>query len=320
MRNCEKYSIKEISNACNLTRNAVGRVIKNSDNNIPFTSSTVKRKETYKIKSSINTNIEQTIFNFVVCNNAVVQKEIQTQILEQHGKNVSISFVSRKLKKLILTRKRLAIIPQERNTMERINQRSIFAAEVARIADSNLVFLDETGFNKHIVRSYGYSPKDTKAYFTVPANKGQNVSLMCLISNLGVECYQYKSGACNTQSFIDFINNKLVLFFAVNPNKILILDNAKFHKAAAVLQLLREKNITNKFLVPYSPELNPIEEFFSMLKSNFKSTRNANPDMTVEETLESILSPDNSYSQQCNAFYTNMRRWLEKAIRREEFI
>ncbi|XP_047141348.1 uncharacterized protein LOC124816271 [Hydra vulgaris] len=182
--------------------------------------------------------------------------------------------------------------------MERINQDSIFGSEVARIADSDLVFLDETGFNKHTVRSYGYSPKDTKAYLTVPANKEQNVSLMCLSSNLGVECYQYKSGAYNTQSFIDFINNKLVPFFAVNPNKILIQDNAKFHKAAAVLQLLREKNITHKFLVPYFPELNPIEEFFSMLKSNFKSTRNANTDMTVEETLEYILSPENNYSQQ----------------------
>ncbi|XP_065652927.1 uncharacterized protein LOC136080240 [Hydra vulgaris] len=184
--------------------------------------------------------------------------------------------------------------------MERINQSSIFAAEVAKIADSNLVFLDETRFNKYTVRSCGYSPKDTKAYLTVPANKGQNVSLMCLISNLGVECFQYKCGAYNTQSFIDFINNKLAPFFAVNPNKILLIDDEKFHKAATVLQLQREKNITHKFLVPCSPELNPIKEFYSMLKSNFKSTRNANL------TLEYILSPDNNYIQQCNAFCINI--------------
>ena len=44
-----------------------------------------------------------------------------------------------------------------------------------------------------------------------------------------------------------------------------IEKNVRFHKTTAVLDSLRSRSIAFKFLVPYSPELNPIEEFFSML-------------------------------------------------------
>ena len=40
------------------------------------------------------------------------------------------------------------------------------------------------------------------------------------------------------------------------------MDNAAFHKSAAIQQSLRRHNITHKYLVAYSPQLNPIEEFF----------------------------------------------------------
>ena len=48
------------------------------------------------------------------------------------------------------------------------------------------------------------------------------------------------------------------------------MDNAAFHNSVLVKNALRERNVPHKFPVPYSPELNPIDEFFSMLKSKFK--------------------------------------------------
>ena len=98
------------------------------------------------------------------------------------------------------------------------------------------------------------------------------------------------------------------------------MDNDKFHKVMEIQKLLRANNITFKYLVPYSPELNPIEEFFLMLKARFNGIRNSQQNITIESSLDNILSERNDFSVYCKGFYRNMRNWLDKARRREYFI
>jgi hypothetical protein len=99
----------------------------------------------------------------------------------------------------------------------------------------------------------------------VPANKNIDKSLMCLIGFDGVIAYTYNVGCFYSNNFWVFINNKLVPYFLKNLCKVLIMDNAQFYKSEVVLQALKQNNIPFKFLVTYSPELNPIEEFFQCL-------------------------------------------------------
>ena len=51
------------------------------------------------------------------------------------------------------------------------------------------------------------------------------------------------------------------------------MDNCRFHHRFDVLRLLNGRKILYKFISPYSPQLNPIEEFFGALKVNYKVTR-----------------------------------------------
>lgn len=69
---------------------------------------------------------------------------------------------------------------------------------------------------------------------------------------------------CNTQSFQVFLEE----FSAQDPTefKIVVLDNGAFHKAKA---LKIPANICLVFLPPYSPELNPAEKMWAILKRNF---------------------------------------------------
>lgn len=73
--------------------------------------------------------------------------------------------------------------------------------------------------------------------------------------------------------FINFLRNKIVPEFAMNANKVLIMDNAKIHNASSVLQFCRDHSIAVKFMVPYSPQLNPTEEFFAMIKARYKAEK-----------------------------------------------
>lgn len=69
---------------------------------------------------------------------------------------------------------------------------------------------------------------------------------------------------CNSQSFQVFLNE----FSAFEPNefKIIVLDNGAFHKAKS---LKIPENIYLVFLPPYSPELNPAEKMWAIIKRNF---------------------------------------------------
>ena len=60
------------------------------------------------------------------------------------------------------TRKRLVMIPIERNCQPIIEQRTEFCRYVEHISDDNLIYLDEFGVNGHCVCSYGYSPINSK--------------------------------------------------------------------------------------------------------------------------------------------------------------
>jgi transposase len=48
------------------------------------------------------------------------------------------------------------------------------------------------------------------------------------------------------------------------------MDNASFHHSARIEQLCGKAGVKLLYLPPYSPDLNPIEEFFAELKTFIK--------------------------------------------------
>lgn len=69
---------------------------------------------------------------------------------------------------------------------------------------------------------------------------------------------------CDSNNFQIFLNE----FSLQHPNefKIIVLDNGAFHKAKC---LIIPENIGLIFLPPYSPELNPAENIWAILKRKF---------------------------------------------------
>ena len=92
----------------------------------------------------------------------------------------------------------------------------------------NLVFLDETGFNSYKSRYCGYSAKNVKAYRQVPANRGTNFSCLSVISYERLVAYEKRRGAYNSEFFNEFLESHLAAYFRSNPEKILIMYNARF--------------------------------------------------------------------------------------------
>jgi len=59
----------------------------------------------------------------------------------------------------------------------------------------------------------------------------------------------------------------LLPFNGINPNSVVILDNTSIHHVERVVHLILENGAMVLFLPSYSPDIMPIEECFSKVKS-----------------------------------------------------
>ncbi|KAG2225686.1 hypothetical protein INT45_012158 [Circinella minor] len=139
---------------------------------------------------------------------------------------------------------------------------------------SECVFIDEAGFNRNMHRSHGWSDIGKACKITVET-KGPNLSILGAITTHGVitlsrrEVYAPttkkrksddspapKKGTTGSD-FMDSLNN---------PYRYLVMDNAAIHRTIDVKDWVTERGFEIIYLPPYSPFLNPIEEFWSKLK------------------------------------------------------
>ena len=58
---------------------------------------------------------------------------------------------------------------------------------------------------------------------------------------------------------------------ALSPGTVVVMDNASFHRKAQLICVAQKYSFRLIFLPPYSPELNPIENFWAWLKRYLRS-------------------------------------------------
>lgn len=315
----ESFTSKKIANALKLSESAVRNCLTNYQDGKEFVPSKEKRAATIRNRNVQFSQAENIIFNSVSCNNEIIQKEIVHQVSEGCGIKYNQSTISRKLKKLNYTRKRLSLIPEERNSLQNIDKRAIYARNIGHVPLEKLVFIDESGFNQHLRRRYGYARANERAYITVPGNKNSNKSLICAININGVIAHEYRTGAYNAVHFEQFIRTKLHNHFIANPDNILIMDNVPFHKSRSIIAVLNELRINKEYLPPWSPQLNPIEEFFSMIKARFRTIKTENSSQTIEQILQTIFEQLANENMLLTGFWRSMGRWLETARQKLPF-
>ncbi len=78
-------------------------------------------------------------------------------------------------------------------------------------------------------------------------------------------------GTTDSAKFEDFIEQLLHLCRPFpGPKSVLIMDNASIHHSQRIKKKCNAAGVKLTYLAPYSPRLNPIEEFFAELKAFIK--------------------------------------------------
>lgn len=153
------------------------------------------------------------------------------------------------------------LLYRERND----NCRNSFLARLQAIPPAQRVYVDETGFEAPLFRQYGYSEVGQPVKGEQTGKRFARTSLIAgLKENQPVAPMEFK-GYCNTEVVLTWAENMLIP--SLKPGDVVIWDNATFHKSRKLADAFEKAGIGLVFLPPYSPDLNPIEQFWAWLKA-----------------------------------------------------
>src|SRR5215471_15488501 len=110
----------------------------------------------------------------------------------------------------------------------------------------------------------------------------------------------------NGPSFLAYVEQ--ILAPTLQPGDVVIMDNVSIHKVAGVREAIEARGATLLYLPPYSPDLNPIEQFFSTLKSILRKVA-ARSITTLWQAIRSALKAFSS--RECAAYLLNAGYALE---------
>ncbi len=130
---------------------------------------------------------------------------------------------------------------------------------------NDLVFVDECGSTIALTPLYARAPRGQRAYGAVPRNWGKNTTLIAGLTLSGIQAPFILEGAIDTLAFETYVEQ--VLAPSLSPGQVVVLDNLSVHKGERVRQMIEARGCQVLFLPAYSPDLTPVEEAFSKLKT-----------------------------------------------------
>jgi transposase len=146
----------------------------------------------------------------------------------------------------------------------------------------------------------GWAPSGQRLPGTAPFGHWNTMTFLAALRHDRVEAPWLLDGPINGERFLIYVEQVLVP--SLKPGDIVIMDNLGSHKGKAVRRAIRGAGARLFFLPKYSPDLNPIEQFFAKLKHRLRAAQQRCKDRVCDAIADilSDLSP-----QECKNYFTN---------------
>lgn len=142
------------------------------------------------------------------------------------------------------------------------------------------VFIDESGVTTDLLRRYGRSPRGVRLRDYAPYGHWQTHTVVAGLRVEGLTATAVFDGPIDNPTFLAYVEQVLVP--TLRPGDVVVLDNLTMHHHPEVQVAIERVGASLRFLPPYSPDLNPIEQAFAKLKAFLRAARPRNFDQVVE--------------------------------------
>ena len=133
------------------------------------------------------------------------------------------------------------------------------------LAPERPIFIDDTGLNTKMARLRGRCPKGERLFVSIPHGHWRTTIFVAGLRLGGLDAPMVLDGPMNREAFLAYVAQ--VLAPTLRSGDIVVMDNLGCHKSAAVRDAIEATGAELRFLPPYSPDFNPIENAFAKLKA-----------------------------------------------------
>jgi transposase len=168
-------------------------------------------------------------------------------------------------------------------------KRQSFDAEIASLAhDAEIVYIDESGVNKHMSREYGRSPIGERVYLPSRGRRYKRVNIVAGLLNNKVLCPTKYTWSTTSEWFSEWF--EWYLCPLLGEGSIIVMDNASFHKKPALNRIAESYGLRIIWLPPYSPDKNPIENYWANMKNWLRL--HAKKYASIQDALKDFFNSD----------------------------
>ena len=144
-----------------------------------------------------------------------------------------------------------------------------------------LVFIDETWTSTDMTRRYGRALRGQRCRSSAPLSHWQTTTFVGALRKRGISATMVIEEPMDGDVFVAYVEQVLVP--TLSPGDVVILDNLGSHKVDGVEEAITKAGASLLYLPPYSPDLNPIENFFARLKALLRKAATRSTDTLWEE-------------------------------------
>lgn len=149
------------------------------------------------------------------------------------------------------------------------------------------MFLDESGAATTLTRTRGRAPRGQRVVAKVPGGHWKIVTMISAVRTAGPFAAATIVGATDSDVFRTYINE--VLAPRLRVGDVVVMDNLSPHKAPGVRETIEAAGASLRYLPPYSPDFNPIENMWSKVKGRLRSLA-ARSVETLHEAIGTALA------------------------------
>jgi transposase len=154
--------------------------------------------------------------------------------------------------------------------------------EKLRPLAAHLKFIDESGAHLGLTRLYGRAAPGERVSEATPGYSGKHYTVLAALSLTEVSATSVLEGGMTGAAFDAYVEH--VLAPSLRRGDIVLIDNLNVHKSEVAQRLLAARGARLEFLPPYSPDLNPIEQCWSKVKTVLRKVKAR----TFDELIEAL--------------------------------
>lgn len=131
-----------------------------------------------------------------------------------------------------------------------------------------------------MARRYGRAPRGQRLRAAIPHGHWKTTTFVAGLRVTGMTAPLVFDGPINAQVFEAYVEQFLAP--TLRPGDVVIMDNLSSHKGPKVRAMIEAAGASLRYLPPYSPDFNPIENAFAKLKALLRKA--------AERTVEGLWS------------------------------